>query len=73
MKRKPQPVAAIVRSMWGFDNTYSAWDGDQERGVKPRTTPMSRAELAAKRAYYRSHTARLASAMRASPVGRQPS
>lgn len=73
MKRKPQPVAAIVRTMWGFDNTYTPWDGDQERGIKLRQTPVTRAEQAARRAYYRSHTARLASAMRASPMGRQSS
>lgn len=73
MIRKPQPVSTIIRNMWGFDNTYTPWDGDQERGIRPRTTPLTRAEMAAKKAYYRSHTARLQSAMRASPIARPQS
>lgn len=73
MKRQPQSVATIVRAMWGYDNSYVAWDGDQERGIKPRTTPVTRAEMAAKKDYYRSHAARLALAMRASPMGRPQS
>lgn len=74
MTRKTPPALALRRT-WGWDTaaTASAWDGDQERGIRPRTTPVTKAEWAARRDYYRRHAARLASAMRVSPMGGQAS
>lgn len=74
MKRKQHPALALRRS-WGWDTAAnaSAWDGDDERGIRPRATPVTKTEWLARRDYYRRHAARLASAMRVSPIGGQAS